>query len=91
MTFIKKPTRSAIPAVRQLFEAIDKSGIGYRQISERTGVHAVTLTYWRSGKNAPRMQDFSNVAEFVGYKVALVPLDTDPSPNQEGQDDAQVQ
>lgn len=68
---IKKPARTASPLVRALFDAIDRSGLSYRQIEERTGVTAVTLSYWKHGKNAPRWVDFENVAHVLGYEITI--------------------
>lgn len=68
----KKPARSASPLVRQLFDVIDKSGLSYSQIESATGVSAVTLSYWKHGKNAPRWVDFENVARFLGHDIRLI-------------------
>lgn len=67
----KKPTRSASPLVRALFDAIDRSGLSYSQIEDMTGVHVVTLSYWKHGKNSPRWVDFENVAQALGYEITL--------------------
>ena len=67
----KKPARSASPLVRSLFDAIDRSGLSYRHIEERTGVSFVTLSRWKHGQNAPRWVDFENVAQVLGYEITL--------------------
>lgn len=72
MTIVaKKPARSASPLVRALFDQIDASGLSYTQIAKATGVSAVTLSYWKHGKNAPRWVDFENVAMFLGCSIKL--------------------
>lgn len=67
----KKPARTASPVVRQLFEEIDALDIPYKEITARSGVHAVTLSYWKHGKNSPRWVDFENVAKAIGFSVVL--------------------
>ena len=72
-TIGKKPARSASRLVRQLFGIIDASGLSYYEIWARTGVHAVTLSYWKHGKNQPRWVDFENVAQALGHRIEIVP------------------
>ena len=71
--FIKKPARTASPVVRQLFDLIDGSGLSHAEIAAITGVHRVTLSFWKHGKNAPRLLDFENVAQSLGYEIQLKP------------------
>jgi transcriptional regulator with XRE-family HTH domain len=73
--FPAKPPRSASPLIRELFAKIDASGRSYSDIAAQAGVHTVTLSYWRHGKNAPRWVDFENVAHVIGYRIVLEPLE----------------
>lgn len=70
----KKAARTASPLVRDLFAALDATGLSYGEIGARTGVHAVTLSYWKHGKNQPRWVDFENVAQALGYRIVLEPI-----------------
>lgn len=72
---MKKPARSASKLVRDLFDAIDDTGLSAGAISTRTGVHSVTLSNWKHGKGAPRLTDFENVAQALGYRVVLLRAD----------------
>lgn len=67
----KKPTRSSSPIVRELFEAIDATGLPYSAVAQASGVHVVTLSKWRRGENAPRWIELENVAKAIGYVLRL--------------------
>lgn len=71
----KKTATTASPLVRQLFEAVDASGLSYADIHALSGVHPVTMSYWKHGKNAPRWVDFEHVAQVLGFRIELVPLE----------------
>lgn len=70
----KLPTRSALKAVHGLFDLIDTSGMGYREISKKAGVNLVTLSQWRHGTRAPNLQSLENVLEVLGYEIQIVKL-----------------
>ena len=73
--FNKKPARTSSAITRILFELIDQSNLSLKEAGKPGGVHLVTLANWKSGKSSPRLTDFENVAQGMGYKLALVPLD----------------
>lgn len=73
--YAPKPARTSSAVIRAMFDIIDQSGMSYADVSAKTGIHAVTLSYWKHGKNAPRWVDFENLANALGYRIELVKND----------------
>lgn len=69
----RKPTRSSSAVIRQFFYIVDGSETRYKQVAARAGLHPVTLSAWRHS-NSPRLIDFENAAQSVGYRLTLVPI-----------------
>jgi transcriptional regulator with XRE-family HTH domain len=67
----KKPLRTATHVVRELFEVLDADGRSYRSICDKAGLSHVSLSHWRSGKATPRMADFENFIQVIGYRLTL--------------------
>lgn len=71
----KKPARTSSRIIRELFEIIDASGKSASEIAHPAGVHHITLSYWKAGGRSPRVIDVENVAQVLGYRLTLEPLD----------------
>lgn len=71
----RNSVKSASSAVRDLFDAIDDLESSTRVIGVKAGVHFVTLSKWRNGHAAPLITDFESVAQSIGYRIVLVPID----------------
>ena len=73
----KKPARTASPILRQLFARIDETGLAGRVIHKQTGIHFVTMSRWKHGCHSPKITDFEIVANALGLKLVLVPIEED--------------
>lgn len=71
----KKPARTASHVIKELFDAIDASGKSASSIAYPAGIHHITLSYWKHGARSPRLTDVENVAQVLGYRLKLEPLD----------------
>lgn len=67
----KKPIRSSISAVRQVFERIDAIAIPYYELHEKSGVHAQTLTTWKRGGKSPNWQGLESVIVALGGRIKI--------------------
>lgn len=72
---VKKPARTASKVVRELFEVMDESRRSYKSVCMQAGLSTVAMSNWKAGKNMPRLSDFENVAEAVGYRIRLEKID----------------
>lgn len=70
----RKPPSSSSPAVRDVFNLIDRHKASYARISVETGVSPVSLVRWRHGVAAPKITDIEAVANAMGMRLVLVPL-----------------
>lgn len=71
----KKQSRTASPFVRKIIAAMDASGYTYSYIAEKAGIHRVTISNWKQGGASPLLSDLENVARFLGYEIALQPVE----------------
>lgn len=71
----KKPARTSIRVVRELFEIIDARGLTLAEAGRPARKHPVSMSQWRHGKVSPLLVDFEAVAEGLGYRLVLEPLD----------------
>jgi hypothetical protein len=71
----KKPAKTSSRIVRDLFDLIDDASLSASTVGEKAGVHPVTLSYWKHGKNTPRLSDFENVASVLGHRLVLQPVE----------------
>lgn len=69
--FKRKPVRSASPTVRSIFEAIDASGMTYREAAYHAKLHYATLSCWKQGKRSPNILDLEELAQVLGYDIVL--------------------
>jgi len=69
----RKVTLTSSTVVRQFYEIADRDEVQYLAVAKRAGVHPVTLTNWRGGQS-PRLSDFENAAQAIGYRITLVPI-----------------
>lgn len=68
---IKKVAATASPIVRELFDVIDRLGLTYQEVSNRSGVSRPTLTRYKHGKHSPRVLDIEDIAQVLGYELKL--------------------
>lgn len=73
----RRPTTAASVAVRELFEVVDASTLTYKTIATAAGNNEYSLTKWRYGIASPRLADFEAVAQVLGYRVALIPIENE--------------
>lgn len=71
----KREIKAASRVVRSLFEIIDESGLSAAAVANPAGVHAVTLSYWKHDGRSPRLVDFENVAQRLGFRLVLEPIE----------------
>jgi hypothetical protein len=64
-------TKATIPAVAQLFDVIDGTGMTMRAVQEQSLVSMQTLAHWRTGATVPYMREFFAVADMLGYDIIL--------------------
>ena len=70
-----RPPRTASPVVREMMAIIDARKLHHQRLSVDAGLTRHTIAHWRHGKNAPTLFGFECVAQVLGYRVALVPLE----------------
>lgn len=73
---MRKPPRTAIPVIRQLYEFLRARGITDRELRERLRKGTDTFSHWWSGYAAPNLLSFTEVAQVLDLDVRLVPRDT---------------
>lgn len=73
--FNRLPPRTSINVVREFFDLLDKHGVSYKDLEQRSGTSFVTISKWRHGKHSPYVVDFEAAVESIGYRLALVPID----------------
>lgn len=81
---IRRDILTSSAVVRQLFVLLDASGRSYGSVADLAGIHSVTMTGWKRKGKSPRLSDFENAAEALGYRLVLRPL-SDPSSDDDGQ------
>lgn len=69
---MKKPTRTAIKVVRDLFDLIDAQPTTYTDIVSRAGIAYVTLERWKAGDHSPRLSDFEAILGAAGLELRIV-------------------
>jgi len=67
----RKPVRSALPVMRDLFRIVDRTGLSYEALAKKAGCHKQSLTNWRRGEYSPYLQQFENMATALGYEIVL--------------------
>jgi hypothetical protein len=73
----RRPTTAASTSVRELFEAVDATAMTYKTLAAAGGNNEYSLTKWRYGITSPRLADFEAIAQVLGYRVALVPIESE--------------
>lgn len=65
----RRPSRSAIPVVRQAFDILDALNLPYEAIP----LNRDCITRWRSGYRGPQLMQFMEMAEALDCDIVLVP------------------
>lgn len=86
-----KPARTAVPVVRQLFEAIAEGELMYGEVADKALVAKETLSYWKHGVHTPNVVEFERVARAIGYRLVLEPVEKKTAPGGETVAVGQVQ
>lgn len=71
----RKPPRTASLVLRRFFEVMDADDRSTDVIAKEAGTHRVTISYWRHGVHRPMLTDLENIAQVMGYRLELVPLE----------------
>lgn len=74
----RRPASTVSTVTRDLMAVIDASGMSGRRLAKLAGTTNVTISRWRHGMASPRIVDFESVAEPLGYRLALVPIEMEP-------------
>jgi hypothetical protein len=71
----KKPARTASSIVKDLFAIIDRANVSAVTVGANCGMHQVSLSRWKHGISAPNIREFENVAQTLGYRLVLEPIE----------------
>ncbi|RWP69542.1 MAG: XRE family transcriptional regulator [Mesorhizobium sp.] len=69
--------RTASPALRQLFDILRERRINLKRFAQKTGYTAATISYWKSGRTEPRINDLEAALSILGLEVRIVDIDTE--------------
>jgi len=75
---IRAPERGASPLVGRLVSIMNWSRCGWRDLSERSGMHYKTLEGWRrphktgARPSQPKLDDFEAALNSLGFRLAIV-------------------
>lgn len=67
--------RPPMPIVQEISTAIADRQLTHEWIAKRAGVSNQTISRWRTGRNSPSLFEFECVAQVLGYRVVLVPME----------------
>lgn len=65
------PIRTTEPLVRQVLEAVERSGLLDKQIVSLAGVNGNELAAWRRGERNPTLMRMSKVLAVVGAELVV--------------------
>lgn len=68
-------TTATDPLVRHMADLIDASGVTYRELTARAGVHPNTMQYWLRENRSPMVSNMTAVLNAIGKKLAIVDID----------------
>lgn len=71
----RRPAETVSPVTRALMDAMDATGLPARQLARASGVTNVAISHWRHGKSSPRLIEFETVAQAMGYRLVLEPIE----------------
>lgn len=71
----RRPASTISPVTRDLMAVIDASGMSGKKLAKLAGTTNVTISRWRHGLASPRIIDFECLAETLGYRLELVPVE----------------
>lgn len=75
---IRPPERGASPFIDRFVEIMNWSRCGFRDLSERSGLHYKTLEGWRrphkggARPSQPKLDDFEAALNAMGFRLAIV-------------------
>lgn len=69
----------AHPLVTELLAAARAAHITQPDLTARAGIYARSVSYWKVARFGPSVGLLDAAAEVVGLKLALVPIDYDPT------------
>lgn len=70
-----KPITTASVVTRELFEAVNASGMSDVAVSKVTKTNRRTVIRWRRGETSPAVFHLEAVAQSLGYRLKLVPVE----------------
>lgn len=65
-----------------LFCKRKKLGISRFELSKRSGVPESSISNWENDGRDPAMNRFDQALRAIGYKIAIVPIEEEASPNE---------
>lgn len=66
-----KPSRCAIPVMKQMFDYADENNISLASLSERMNVYPNQITDWRSGRHTPSPFIIMSLADALGLEITI--------------------
>lgn len=60
------------PLIAQLIETRKRAGLSQKTVARRAGYDQCTISQWERGLWEPRLCNFVNLANTLGFEVALV-------------------
>lgn len=72
---LRLPVRASEPIVRELFDLIELKGATHKELVQNAGLHMNALQQWFRNGRSPGVSNFNAVANVLGYRLALVPME----------------
>lgn len=72
------PIKAASPIVRELFTIARNRGLRLEALADELGGHAQQLSQYRLGNVEPGLNKVVQIAEALGYRLILEPMDMRP-------------
>lgn len=83
--FTYKPVASRSPTVAEASALFERSGLAQKHIAAKAGVAVNSLSLWRSGTTTPRVDMLEVALEAIGYRLAIVPIESQDVSHGNGQ------
>lgn len=74
--YYRKP-KTASPILRAIFDEMWHQGVTVAGMADEMGRHTPRLTEWRNGRVEPGVMAVEEMAQHIGYRLALVPIESD--------------
>lgn len=71
------PPRTASITLQQIFQLMSASGVSLRAVADDMKINETNLSRYRSGKTEPGIMKVEEMAQHLGYRLQLVPINRD--------------